>query len=111
MPSDAIYVGRPTKWGNPFKFIPYQKGSGLGSIKYLCVNRKLLDPWVYYDEGPFEHKDIIYFYELWLRGLLPKDIGLPVVPDIFELKGKDLVCWCSLDVMCHTDVLISLLGG
>jgi hypothetical protein len=25
-----------------------------------------------------------------------------------ELRGKDLMCWCSLDKPCHADVLLEL---
>jgi len=27
---------------------------------------------------------------------------------IYELKGKDLACWCPLDSPCHADVLLEL---
>lgn len=27
---------------------------------------------------------------------------------IEELRGKDLACWCSLDLPCHADVLLEL---
>lgn len=26
--------------------------------------------------------------------------------DVSELKGKDLVCWCRLDQLCHADSLL-----
>ena len=25
-----------------------------------------------------------------------------------ELRGKDLACWCSLDLPCHADVLLEI---
>ena len=25
-----------------------------------------------------------------------------------NLKGRDLACWCSLDVPCHADVLLDI---
>ena len=28
--------------------------------------------------------------------------------DIGMLKGKNLACWCSLDVDCHADVLLEI---
>lgn len=34
----------------------------------------------------------------------------PLYPDDFlaPLHGKNLACWCSLDVECHADVLLEL---
>jgi hypothetical protein len=28
-----------------------------------------------------------------------------------NLGGKDLVCWCALDQMCHADVLLDIANG
>jgi hypothetical protein len=28
--------------------------------------------------------------------------------DLSELRGKDLACWCPLDLPCHGDVLLEL---
>lgn len=28
--------------------------------------------------------------------------------DLEELRGKNLACWCPLDVPCHADVLLEL---
>lgn len=71
-PGDAVYVGRPSKWGNPFK---------IGK------------------DGTREQ--VIEAYRLWLLRDNPLCSQLP------ELKGKDLVCWCS-PLPCHADVLLEL---
>lgn len=71
----SVYVGRPSKWGNPFK-----------------VGR----------DGTLEQ--VVKKYEVWLRRKLVGD------PDMLEpLIGKDLVCWCRLDSLCHADVLLKLI--
>ena len=89
MPEGAVYVGRGTKWGNPYP-VGGQKEAGLtvGPVTpQQCVNayRALVwnvPPW---DDLPFE-----------------------------ELRGKDLACWCPLEdehgnrVPCHADVLLEL---
>ena len=31
--------------------------------------------------------------------------------EIEELRGKDLMCWCSLDEACHGDVLLRIANG
>jgi len=28
--------------------------------------------------------------------------------DLSPLRGRDLACWCTLDVACHADVLLEL---
>jgi Domain of unknown function (DUF4326) len=30
------------------------------------------------------------------------------VVDLHSLRGKNLACWCALDVACHADVLLRL---
>ena len=66
------YVGRPSKWGNPF-----------------VVGR----------DGTRD--EVVEKFRAWIvaQSHLMADLG--------ELKGKDLVCWCS-PAKCHADVLIEL---
>ena len=111
MPENTVYVGRPTKWGNPFKLV-YGK---TGVIVYYCVNRTILDPWIIYDHVKTDYtlEDLVYFYDRWIRGLLTTDIGLPD-PPVEELtkmllQGKDLACWCPLHAPCHADILVTML--
>jgi hypothetical protein len=54
MPEKAKYVGRPTKWGNPFKLSPdgwimcYKEGKAFG------------DPWCYWSATcGFEIKNVV----------------------------------------------------
>jgi hypothetical protein len=100
MPENTIYVGRGTRYGNPFKLTPD------GWI--LCI---VGSKWVYWSmNGGFVVDDIIELYERWIT----KDLcgyGLPCVPEINELKGKNLACWCSLKNPCHADVLLRLSNG
>ena len=83
-PADAVYVGRPTKWGNPY---PVEK---FGRAEAIDMYRALFER---HEQG--------------------KKTEFPV-PSITELRGKDLACWCPLTdaggerVPCHADVLIEL---
>lgn len=79
IPADAIYVGRPSKWGNPFKIGKDGKG-------------------VYWGR-----EDVINFYKHWLE--TNEQDGLMM--DLHELKGRDLVCWCA-PLPCHANVLLEL---
>jgi Domain of unknown function (DUF4326) len=79
-PINAIYVGRPTKWGNPHK--------------------------VETGHHPAEEAVMLYRRDL-NAGSLPFTID-----DVRrELKGRDLVCWCKLDSLCHADVLLGFANG
>jgi Domain of unknown function (DUF4326) len=82
IPAEAIYVGRPTKWGNPF---PVNKPRYNAS--FLAEAREI----------------VVRLYREWLDGQphLLADART-------ELRGKDLVCWCPLDQPCHADVLLEL---
>ena len=75
---DAIYVGRPSKWGNPF-----QIGQN-------------------YQERILTRQDAVHAFEEWL---LASDQGQELLADIGELTGHDLVCWCS-PFPCHADILM-----
>ena len=91
MPSGAIYVGSPTKWGNPFVI-------GVDGDREACVE---------------------LFIHLVDNGLLcisaakesvsAQNALMDVVTnDIEELHGHDLACWCPLDSPCHADVLLEI---
>lgn len=102
-PEDTIYVGRPTKYGNPFKLDPD------GTILCFSVNRKLLDPWIVFsDESGHSVEDIVELYELWIKGRMLDFEFLPLPPKIEELKGKNLSCFCSIEKPCHVDILLTV---
>jgi hypothetical protein len=69
IPKDAVYVGRPSKYGNPFPI-----------------------------EGD-NRDEVIEKYRQYLRG---KPWLVAMIKQ--ELRGKDLVCWCT-PLACHADVL------
>jgi len=104
MPDNAVYVGRPTKWGNPIRLN--------GNCIYIDASyrRKILSPWVFYNVGDIE--DVIYLFEKILDGTQFTNPDLQYWSDHFagldlsELKGKDLACWCKLNEPCHADILL-----
>jgi hypothetical protein len=73
IPKDAVYIGRGSKWGNPF-----------------IIGR----------DGT--RQDVVEKYAVWI---CDNPLLLDCLP---ELKGKDLVCFCS-PLLCHGDVLQLLL--
>lgn len=64
------YVGRPTKWGNPY---PKSDPQSLQKFR-RDVEKKIADDPHYLD----------------------------------ELRGKNPVCWCSLQNDCHADIYLEL---
>lgn len=79
-PRDAVYVGRPTKWGNRWTHLNY----GRGEIKVAT------------------REEAIEKYREWLMSQ-PDMIRQAKV----ELRGKDLVCWCA-PLACHADILMEV---
>lgn len=101
MPEGAIYVGRPTVWGNPYRVIrqgkttwevyafegsspmaSFQSRTGIEARAFaverlLCLIDNYRDPW-----------------------------GADRIRK--ELAGSDLACWCPLDQPCHADVLLEI---
>lgn len=108
MPDNTIYVGRPSKWGNPLKL--------MGDCIYIDAGyrRKESDPWVFYTLGDIS--DVIFLYRRLWSGIDFFNPDLQYWSDYFkkldlnELRGHDLACWCPLSSPCHADVLIELLN-
>lgn len=105
MPENTVYVGRPTKWGNPFKL--------KGDTIYIDASyrRKILSRWVFYQVGDID--DVIRLYRLlWIFNHVDPDLqhwhDHFMSLDLMELKGKDLACFCPLSSPCHADFLIEL---
>lgn len=109
MPEDTIYVGRPTKWGNPFR---YQNGFIYCNASH---NRKILDPWILYYNEPYDKETglntIIRLYEDWIYGIA-KDKVIPCPFTLEDIKlafqGLDLACWCPENKPCHANVLLKI---
>lgn len=101
MPDGAVYVGRPTKWGNPFAVGDFGR---LESLSWFAnTARGFWGP----DAEPTTDSDLDLIYSLhkdWLKRIG----GHPVEAARFELAGKDLACWCPLDEPCHADVLLEI---
>jgi len=105
MPENTKYVGRPTKFGNPFRLTKD------GYVQVYSTNRNIFDKWIMWSiNGGFEQKDIVELYEIWIKGNLQKEHPyLPTPPNLDELKGKNLCCFCPISVPCHVDVLLEQL--
>lgn len=75
------YVGRPSKFGNPFK-------PGIFTADGVWISEFSQSVQLFRE---YAETNLNYEPE-WLN----------------ELKGKNLSCWCKLDCCCHADVLLEL---
>lgn len=95
MPEGAVYVGRGTLWGNPFKVaLPEWTPAAVTALFCEAVNEArrggmapdwVFGRWMNHDESELSFSD-------WLQ----------------PLRGKTLACLCRLDQPCHADVLLEL---
>jgi hypothetical protein len=95
MPEGAVYVGRPTRWGNP-----YVVGS---TVDWYPIGRRRS-----IDVTAAESVDL---FRAWIEGWEPDEREeRPPSVDLIrqELAGRDLACWCPLDQPCHADVLLEV---
>jgi len=96
MPPNAVYVGRPTKWGNPF--VVHLDGYAAAPQIALVSFREMLRK-----EGAWSPIPV----HKWPKGKIPAQ--WTTVEDVKrELRGKDLACWCPLDQPCHADILLEI---
>ncbi len=87
MPPNTVYVGRPTRWGNPF-------GGALAAKHY--------ERWLHGDMSVESAAQLMRW-----------PVASHMRPAIkaraaWDLRGQNLACWCALDQPCHADVLLEL---
>lgn len=83
MPAGAVYVGRPTRWGNEW---------AVGETVNLNVGGT---------PSTFVVHDRQHAVDLFCNWQV-KTLS------VHELRGFDLACWCPLGSPCHGDVLLRL---
>jgi hypothetical protein len=107
MPEGAVYVGRPTRWGNPFEV--RRAGSRRGAradMWGVWWAGTLLVRWDSKQDATTEAVDR---FRRMLAEQRSRTFRGPTVAEVrAELAGKDLVCWCPPDSACHADVLLRL---
>ena len=91
MPPGTVYVGRGSKWGNPYVVSKTETG------KYRMFR---------YRVRPFAFK--IDAIKRSVRCYKDRIAKYFTPSRLKELEGKDLACWCPLDKPCHADVLLEI---
>jgi hypothetical protein len=105
MPVGAVYVGRPGKWGNPYRVVGSMGGTVVGPaggpliggdlVAYVSCSGKA---------AAVEHSVELYRNDIDLAGR--SRITTELIRA--ELAGRDLACWCPPAQPCHADVLLQL---
>lgn len=95
-PPGAVYVGRPTLWGNPFTVARF------GHAKCVILHRQWLDGRL----GDLTLESM-GFYPAEIETLHRK--RSTTLARLHQLAGRDLSCWCpqSSD-WCHATTLIEM---
>ena len=100
MPENTVYVGRPSKWGNPNIVAEWMDNRDEYCAREKCRDlfEEMLEEMIR-DGDCFPNKgNNDETVEEWLA----------------PLRGKDLACWCplydknGLRIPCHADVLLRL---
>jgi hypothetical protein len=86
-PTNTVFVGRGTKWANPYWPGVSVQLKGNGTHRHMTA------------------EDALARYRRDLPYLIDKNFG-PL--DISELRGKNLMCWCKIGAPCHADILLEV---
>lgn len=123
MPEGAKYVGRGTKWGNPFVVgktqvrIPALDGAEWehedrlhkvsGQKNFFCTgtDERGMPVGIWHQVEDATPEQCVELYRRRWIHLADLDALRA------ELAGLDLACWCPLDRPCHADVLLTLANG
>jgi hypothetical protein len=79
MSPNTVYIGRPSKWGNPFRAAEFPSAA-----------------------------DCLTAYRDWLNGRRAGPLPPTVEQIQTELRGRDLACWCKPSDPCHGDILLQI---
>jgi hypothetical protein len=104
MPAGALYVGRPTRWGNPFSVVSLGKHGPFD----------ILDGIRFLGQHTDKRSAVARVVELYALHTGPMGNYEIEEADLEQLRGRDLACWCPLTYPdgtkhpCHADVLLAL---
>ena len=95
IPDGAVYVGRPSQWGNPFTTDQFTRG--VVKPSHPEARRRAAE--AFRQEIVKFNGGLVGFNAVWIQK---------------HLRGKNLACWCPLEdkdgqpVPCHADVLLEI---
>lgn len=139
MPEGAVYVGRGSVWGNPFRIgqaqLRFPRVDGTESWEFegrlhktsgqkhafhhggdytLNSNGDRVYKITWHDVRDATREECVALFRESVTGqrdMLEYPYRSQVDAIRAALAGKDLACWCRLDQPCHADVLLELANG
>lgn len=92
MPANTVSVCRPGRWGNIFE---------IGSTGWIPVDSS--GKWSKEPHEPLTREQAVQCFRY------TAEFTAREFPGFYEpLRGKNLACWCPVDLPCHADVLLVL---
>ena len=96
LPEGAIYIGRPTIWGNPFM-------GRWGHARSVILHRE----WLRGRIGALTLEQNMHFCPAEIDAL--DRLRGRVLTSLHRLAGHDLACWCPLSSeWCHGETLLDM---
>jgi hypothetical protein len=112
MPAGAVYVGRPSLWGNPWTLAEMGAVYGVPIAERpaaaVRMYRRELEHWGLLSDYHYLAGDVRYD----AASKAADESGARNMAEYAPVALRDataLVCWCPLDRPCHADVLIELI--
>lgn len=123
-PPNTVYVGRPTKWGNPFDFrraeycwAALSLGCRADRADRQEAAVRAYRHWIIAPPGKRtksmwrQPKLVGAAGELKLGPRVAAGLAPSLVDIRAELGGRHLMCWCRLADPCHADILLEIANG
>ena len=99
----AIYVGRGSRWGNPYCVVAIRPHGPFDVVRRGGI-------FVAQATGIDLARQIAA--ERYEHAVIQRWPGYPTFREIHtDLRGHDLMCWCPGNAPCHADVLLNLAKG
>jgi|DEB19_MinimDraft_2_1074335.scaffolds.fasta_scaffold10924_4 hypothetical protein len=98
MPLNARSVARPSKWGNGWRVIHRGGTWDVKTPEGDCLVR------VHREEAAAL---AVKFHRDWIVRMLELNTEFHALL-VTELAGRDLACYCALDMPCHSTTLLEL---
>lgn len=106
-PEGAVYVGRPTRFGNPILMSDVWG-------QFPSLNDRQVATLVVRDFETLAHKGTLTIPN-WRRANGDRGPITWTYPSVGEIRrqlaGRDLLCWCAVGYPCHADILLTIAGG
>lgn len=105
MPEGAVFVGRGSHLGNPFRIYEHCTGpdGDWGLVDTGRLNSPLGHGWT--REGAA--RAAVESYQRVFDDIYPEGSSARFAV-LVDLCGKDIVCWCAIGDPCHGDFLLEL---